>query len=85
VKRILFLTPVLFLAACGGPTELTPQQRDIAEIGALKFSQAAGASFVGCSGQDSNNDSYVTCTMKKPTGDLVEALCSYKSQGCKSK
>lgn len=85
MKRYLLLLPIAALAACGGPYQLEPQERDTTELGAVKFSQAAGYTFISCSGQDSDRDKYVTCTMKKPDGNMTEALCSYKGAGCKVK
>jgi hypothetical protein len=84
MKKILFAS-MIALAGCGGPYTLTPAERDTTELGAVKFSQAAGYTFVSCSGQDSDRDSYVTCTMKKPEGNMFEALCSYTGSGCKAK
>jgi hypothetical protein len=79
------LTASIGLAACGGPTILTPAQRDTSELGAVKYIGAAGGTFLSCAGQDSDNDGYVTCTMKKPNGETAPLLCSYQSQGCKQK
>ena len=78
----------LTLAACG-PYQLSESERQTAELGARDIAERSGADFVGCSGSDSDNDGYVTCTIKgksapNATSDL---LCSFKNgaRGCKRK
>ena len=87
------LIAVLALAACGGPTTLKPDQQQAAELGARQYAERAGADFVACSGQDSDKDGYVSCSIKSRAnpGAMSEILCSYKnggaamSAGCKRK
>lgn len=82
----LFTTSGLALAlvACGAYA-LSSAERDTTELGALKYATASGGSFVSCSGQDSDGDSYVTCTIKDNAGVISSVLCSYQSPGCKPK
>jgi hypothetical protein len=85
MKKLILLFPLgVVLAACG-EHELTPQEHDTAELGAVKYSQAAGGKFMSCSGMDSDGDYYVTCTIAGLSGAPEPLLCSYKSQGCKQK
>lgn len=72
------------LVGCG-PYQLSPSEKDTTELGALKFATALGGTFVGCSGQDSDGDKYVTCTVKLPDATIKEILCAYNSAGCKEK
>ena len=83
-KVAVLVLATLMLAAC--THELTPQESMVAENGALKYATAAGGSFVSCSGLDSNNDSYVTCSIKDANQQMSEIVCSYGSTpGCKLK
>ena len=72
------------LVACG-PYSLTSSERDAAELGALKYATASGGKFISCSGQDSDGDKYVTCTITNQAGASEALLCSYLSPGCKAK
>lgn len=75
-----------FLAGCGdGSHDLTGPEKSVAEVGALKYFQASGNTFISCSGLDSNSDKYVTCTGKDKESKTVEIVCSYTSEGCKQK
>jgi hypothetical protein len=73
------------LSACGSEYQLETQEQKMAEFGALKYASAEGGKFTSCSGQDSDGDSYVTCTIKDGQNVTVELLCSYKTEGCKRK
>lgn len=76
------------LAACsGGPYVLNEEETLKAEAGARDFAERSGGKYISCSGQDSDKDGYVTCTIqadadKKSTTDIT---CAYKTRGCKSK
>lgn len=74
------------LAACG-PYQLTEQEKTVTDLGARETADRSQADFVGCSGQDSDKDGYVTCTIKDRVSPKAEheLLCSYKSRGCKRK
>lgn len=88
MKRILALAAVLSLAACG-PYQLSAEERQTAELGARDHADRTQSDWVGCSGQDSDKDGYVTCSTKSRNGVHAESeiLCSYKagSRGCKRK
>ncbi|MFY9293296.1 MAG: hypothetical protein WAP03_21745 [Methylorubrum rhodinum] len=86
MKRILTLAAVLSLAACG-PYQLNDQERSTAELGAREIADRSQADFVGCSGQDSDKDGYVTCTIKDRSSPKAEheLACAYASRGCKRK
>lgn len=71
------------LARCG-PYSLQPSEALLTEAGARDFAERQGGKFLACSGQDSDGDSYVTCTVDKG-GKEEELLCSYASRGCKKK
>lgn len=84
----LLATITVLVTACGGPYSLTPDERRTAEMGSLRYSQAAGLDHVSCSGSDSDLDGYVTCTAKtRKDGTLNNLACSYKAgaEGCKIK
>lgn len=86
IMTIAALAFLFFLAACGdGSHTLTNDESMKAELGAVKYSQAAGYTYVSVSGLDSQSDGYVTATFKKSDGTIVEAVCSYKATGCKAK
>ena len=74
------------LTACG-PYHLTEQEKTVTDLGARETADRSQADFVGCSGQDSDKDGYVTCTIKDRVSPKAEheLLCSYKSRGCKRK
>lgn len=78
----ILIVSAVALVAC--KYSLQPQERDSAELGGLKYATAAGKKFIACSGEDSNSDGYVTCSMQDASG-ITEMLCSYKSPGCKLK
>lgn len=86
MKRILALAALLPLAACG-PYQLADTERQVAELGAREIADRSQADFVGCSGQDSDKDGYVTCTIKDRASPRAEheLACAYKSRGCKRK
>ena len=81
---LLLVLGAFALTACGGPYQLTQQESGTAELGAVKYSQNANAKFLSCSGLDSDQDGYVTCTVDK-AGVEESLACSYQSQGCKQK
>ena len=73
------------LSACsGGPYALNEEETLKAEAGARDFAERSGGKFISCSGQDSERDGYVTCTLQvnKQSKDIA---CAYKTRGCKSK
>ena len=82
MKRILTLAAVLSLAACG-PHQLTENERTTAELGAREIADRSQSDFVGCSGQDSEKDGYVTCTIKDRAAPRAEheVACAYASRG----
>lgn len=88
MKHVLVAVPLLMLAACG-PYQLSAEERQTAELGARDHADRTQSDWVGCSGQDSDKDGYVTCSTKSRTGAHAESeiLCSYKSgsRGCKRK
>lgn len=87
MKKLLIMIPVIALAACG-PYQLSASERQAAELGARQYASLAGGEFVSCSGQDSDKDYYVTCSIKdKATSKINELLCSYSDNatGCKQK
>jgi hypothetical protein len=74
------------LAACGGPIQLTAAQSNTTQLGALQYAQSDGGKFVSCSGQDSDRDGYVACTIKDVSGTDKAIVCSYEgAPGCKLK
>ena len=83
---VLALVLTSSLAACG-PYQLSEQERSVTELGAREIADRSQADFVGCSGQDSDKDGYVTCTIKDRVSPHAEheLLCAYKSRGCKRK
>jgi hypothetical protein len=72
------------LASCGGPYSLSEEETLKAEAGARDFAERAGGKFISCSGQDTEKDGYVTCTVQGDTGPQ-EIACAYKTRGCKLK
>jgi hypothetical protein len=84
MKKIL-LASLILITSCSGSYTLTPAEKDVAELGARDFADKDGTKFVSCSGQDSDNDSYVTCTTKTSSDADKPILCTYKSKGCKPK
>ncbi len=73
------------LSACsGGPYALNEEESLKAEAGARDFAERSGGKYISCSGQDSDKDGYVTCTVKVDDG-TKDVTCGYKSRGCKSK
>lgn len=84
VKFALLGVAALGIAACGAYS-LTTGESGIAQLGAMKYAQALGGTLLSCSGQDSDDDGYVTCTVKQSDQIVKALLCSYKSEGCKDK
>lgn len=82
------LAGTTILAGCG-PYQLTEAEQTATELGARDFAEPAGGTYVSCSGQDSDGDGYVTCSvsLKDASGKAVETdlACSYRSRGCKRK
>jgi hypothetical protein len=75
----------LTLTSCGGgPYALNEEESLKAEAGARDFAERSGGKFISCSGQDSESDGYVTCTVKEDTG-TKDITCAYKTRGCKGK
>jgi len=84
----LLLFSITALAACERTHDLSPQEQQTAELGARGFADRAASTYVGCSGRDSDNDGYVTCSImaNAPPRATSEILCSYRgTPGCKSK
>ena len=82
IATVLFLTTSL--AACGESQHaLTNEEQATAELGARR----AMATVQTCSGLDSDNDGYVTCSGKNADGSPASMVCSYRkgAAGCKSK
>jgi hypothetical protein len=86
LKLILCATAFgLVLNACGGgPYALNEEEALKAEAGARDFAERSGGKFISCSGQDSEQDGYVTCSVQVDTR-MQDITCAYKSRGCKSK
>lgn len=86
VKSILYtLGFFIILASCGGgPYALNETETLKAEAGARDFAERSGGKFISCSGQDSESDGYVTCTVQTDAGSK-DIACAYKTRGCKSK
>ncbi|MEN8132539.1 MAG: hypothetical protein ABFS45_20625 [Pseudomonadota bacterium] len=73
------------LTSCGGgPYALNEEESLKAEAGARDFAERSGGKFISCSGQDSEKDGYVTCTVEADSGSK-DIACAYKTRGCKSK
>jgi hypothetical protein len=73
------------LTSCGGgPYALNEEESLKAEAGARDFAERSGGKFISCSGQDSEKDGYVTCTVQVGTRSK-DIACAYKARGCKSK
>jgi hypothetical protein len=73
------------LTSCGGgPYALNEEESLKAEAGARDFAERSGGKFISCSGQDSEKDGYVTCTVQLDTHSK-DIACAYKTRGCKSK
>jgi hypothetical protein len=73
------------LTACsGGPYVLNEDESLKAEAGARDYAERSGGKYISCSGQDSDKDGYVTCTVKVDAG-TQDIACAYKTRGCKSK
>lgn len=92
LKRTLIFAAITALAAplaACGPYQLTDAERMTAELGARDYADRTQSDYVGCSGQDSEPDGYVTCSVKGRAApqSQQEIACSYKagSRGCKRK
>lgn len=90
MKRTMMIAGALVLAlglAACGPYQLSAEERQTAELGARDRADRSQADYVGCSGQDSDKDGYVTCSTKSRIAPHAESemLCSYRSRGCKAK
>ena len=73
------------LTSCGGsPYALNEEESLKAEAGARDFAERSGGKFISCSGQDSEKDGYVSCTVQVDEGSK-DIACAYKTRGCKSK
>ncbi|MCP4409695.1 MAG: hypothetical protein GY807_18500 [Gammaproteobacteria bacterium] len=73
------------LTSCsGGPYALNEEEALKAEAGARDFAERSGGKYISCSGQDSEKDGYVTCSVDADAGPK-DIACAYKSRGCKSK
>lgn len=85
------LVAALSLAAC--KHDLSTEEHNTANYGALKFAKDFDLIAGECSGLDSDGDGYVTCPMTPRSKDHprvqahqgVDALCSYGQAGCKYK
>lgn len=88
-KLALLFALTAGLAACGEKQhDLTEAERQTAELGARQYAGTT-ADLVGVSGLDSNNDGYVTATIRNRAAPnaTTEIVCSYRkgSTGCKLK
>ncbi len=73
------------LTSCGGgPYALNEEETLKAEAGARDFAERSGGKFISCSGQDSEKDGYVTCTVQVEDSSK-DISCAYKTRGCKGK
>lgn len=90
VPKTLVIVPIgltlsLALNSCG----LSPQKiKENAEKEAQTFIQPLGFSLISCTGNDSDQNNYVSCTFKDKNGQLVEGECAYDpsvNAGCKLK
>ncbi|AFY33693.1 hypothetical protein [Calothrix sp. PCC 7507] len=79
------LTLLISLTSCG----LSPQKiQENAEKEAQKFAQPLGFTLTSCTGYDSDQNNYVSCTFKDKNGQLAEGECAYDpsvNAGCKLK
>jgi hypothetical protein len=94
MKRFLILAIALAGTACnrgGGAYALTEQEQTIVNLGGREYAERARATLIGCSGHDSDEDGYVSCTIQPSTGAGAstqsdqEILCGYRTRGCKDK
>lgn len=73
------------LTSCGGgPYALNEEESLKAEAGARDFAERSGGKFISCSGQDSDKDGYVTCTVQVDDRSQ-DIACAYQARGCKAK
>jgi hypothetical protein len=86
LKLIVFAMVFGFaLTSCSGGTYALNEEESLkAEAGARDFAERSGGKFISCSGQDSEKDGYVTCTVQVDKGSN-DIACAYKTRGCKSK
>ena len=75
---------IALVACSGGPYALNEEESLKAEAGARDFAERSGGKFISCSGQDSERDGYVTCTVEVDS-TTKNIACTYKTRGCKSK
>ena len=82
LKLIIYAMAIGFaLTACsGGPYALNEEESLKAEAGARDFAERSGGKFISCSGQDSETDGYVTCTVQVDEGSK-DIACAYKTRG----
>jgi hypothetical protein len=76
------------LVACGSGNNISNSESAIANSGGKDFATNLGAKFLSCSGEDSDKDGYVSCTVQPAasggvTPPPMEILCGYKTAGCK--
>lgn len=74
------------LVACGN--NISASAKAIADQGGQGFATNMGGKFLSCSGEDSDGDGYVSCTVQPAAVNgtpqpAVEILCGYKTAGCK--
>ena len=88
MKLNLIICAIAFgfaLTSCGGsPYALNEEESLKAEAGARDFAERSGGKFISCSGQDSEKDGYVTCTVQVEA-QSKDINCAYKTRGCKGK
>lgn len=75
---------LLGLTGCGMSAK---QIKDNAEKEARKFAEPSGWTVVGCTGSDTDDNKYVSCTFNDKNGKPREAECAYdvNNSGCKLK
>ncbi len=73
----------IVITACG-KHDLTSDESLRAETGARDFAERATGKFISCSGEDSDRDGYVTCTIEV-NKTMQDIACAYKTRGCKKK
>lgn len=84
---LIGIAALVALSACDRQHALTPEERATAELGARQYA-GTSADLVGVSGSDSDNDGYVTATIRsRSTNENSAIVCSYRggAVGCKSK
>jgi hypothetical protein len=96
MKRFLILASIALAGtACnnrgGSAYTLTEQEQTTVNLGGREYAERTRAILIGCSGHDSDEDGYVSCTVQPSIGTGASAqsdqeiLCGYRARGCKGK